>query len=804
MATISDRELVAICEAHIQAASGSEGSELSDARSEAMDRYLGEPYGDEVEGRSQVRTREVMETVEWLMPSLMRIYADAENLCVFEPRGPEDEAQAQQETDLVSYAFWQQNRGFYNLYTFCKDALLSKTGVLKVWWDEDHAEEREEYSGLDDVQLAQLVMDETCEREILSFEQEADGYEVTFKTVRRRGHVRIEPVAPENFGVSRDARSPFAKDAPFVWQRELKSYNELRAAGYAVDVLETIPADEGIENAEEIARRNLSDEQMGGMTESVLSMRQFWIAECYLHIDRDGDGMAELVRVTLATGRNRPASGSTLLDVENVDSIPFATASPILLTHKFYGLSLADMVEDLQRIKTTLLRQSLDSLYIANNGRTVYNDDKVNGDDLSVARPGQQIRYTGEQPWNAYIGVLPHSPLPPETFALLEYLDEQRKQRTGIGDEVAALDKASLANVNTGVAALAYDAARSKLELIARIIAEIGLKTLLQDVHELLMKHQDKPMVVRLRGQWVQVNPSEWKSRENMTVTVGVGNASRERRLMALSALLQEQMATAQVNPMLVSPDNLYRARVEYTKAAGLDPAMYWTDPRTVPPPQGPSLQEQLAMTQMQALLMDAQAKMQRNEVEMFKAQQAAQVAQVDAQARMAEAQARQQVDVLKARQVALQSEIDTAGKVQDMRVMLEKQAVDSRLKELQLALDSMNQARDRDVDVYKIQTDAVLKLLQMNGIAADPEAQAQKDQQAAAEREGAQAFMAMMAQSVATLTAQLQGVGGALEELKASKAAPLTIERDADGLMLSVGGRPVQRDASGRVMRIG
>lgn len=315
MATVSDRELVAICEAHIQAASGSQGSELSDARSEAMDRYLGEPYGDEVVGRSQVRTREVMETVEWLMPSLMRIYADAENLCVFEPRGPEDVEQAQQETDVVNYVFWNLNRGFYNLYTFCKDALLSKTGVFKCWWDENESEEREEYSGLDDMQLAQLMTDPTCEREVMSFEQEAEGYEVTFKTVRRRGYVRIEPVAPENFGVSRDARSPYAKDAPFVWQRELKTYNELRGAGYAVDVLRSIPADEGIENEEELARRNLSDEQTGGMSESVLSMRQFWITECYFRIDRDGDGIAELVRVTLATGRNRSASGLSLIHI---------------------------------------------------------------------------------------------------------------------------------------------------------------------------------------------------------------------------------------------------------------------------------------------------------------------------------------------------------------------------------------------------------------------------------------------------------------------------------------------------------
>jgi len=160
------------------------GSEISNERAVALDYYLGEEYGDEVEGRSQVITREVMETVEWILPSLVRIFADADNLVVFDPVGPEDEQQAQQETDVVNYVYWKQNKGFYNTYTFLKDALLSKNGILKVWWDDEEIEEREEYTGLDELGIMQLMADPTVTREPLEVEMAEDGsMSVSFRPV---------------------------------------------------------------------------------------------------------------------------------------------------------------------------------------------------------------------------------------------------------------------------------------------------------------------------------------------------------------------------------------------------------------------------------------------------------------------------------------------------------------------------------------------------------------------------------------------------------------------------------------------
>lgn len=800
---LTDSELVALCESEIDNASGTLGGDLAAQREDALARYLGEPYGDEVEGRSQVRTREVMQTVEWIKPSLMRLFVDADNLCVFEPRGPEDEEQAAQETDTVNYAFWTQNNGFLNLLTFITDALLSKTGVIKYWWDDAEEEEREEYKGLDEMQLGQLMADPTVEREVLEATQdETGGWAVAFKTVKRTGRLRIEPVAPEHFGVSRNARSPYPADAGFVFHRAQMSYADMIDAGYSPALVRSLPTADEVETGEEIARRNLSDEQSYGFGESP-STRVYWVTECYLRADRNGDDVPELLKVTLAGGRYS-SSGYRLLDIEEVDHVPFVAASPVLLTHKFYGLSIADLMADLQQIKTTLTRQILDNAYLANNGRTAINDEQVNVDDALVYRPGGVVRYRGPGPASQYIMPLPHSPLPPETFGILEYLDNELKQRTGVGDETAALDKTALANVNTGVMAMAYDAARSKIELVARTLAEIGLKPLFMGIHELLQKHQDKPMAVRLRNQWVQVNPSEWRTRENVTVNVGMGQASRERRILMMDAINQRQVAMMQVpgGASMITPLHLYRSTADWMKAWGAEPDLYLIDPRqNPPPPQGPSIEQQAVMVQAQAMLMDAQAKQQANEVAMYKAQVEAQAKGAEVQARMAEAAARAELDSLKARQTAIKSELDTAGKVSDMRMEMERRDNEARMNALQMYLDHMKAEKDRERDYYKIQMDAMTKSLQAHGVTqGSPEEQAAKQEREtmeAADKEQGKALMAAVYQNLLTVSEKLAA-------MEAAKSQPVTVERDARGLMISVGGRPVKRDEAGRVLQIG
>ena len=207
------------------------------------------------------------------------------------PTGPEDEAQAEQETDVVNHIFWNENRGFYNLYSYCKDALLSKTGVLKCWADKTESVEREEYEGLDDLQLGELMQDPYAEREVIEYEATEDGHHVVFKTTRDDCKIQICPIAVEEFGIERNARSPYISDASFSFCRFRKTVAELETEGYDRAMLDSLPSNDDVETEERLARRNLTDEQESLDWAYDPSMRVIWVTECYVRIDRDGDGI---------------------------------------------------------------------------------------------------------------------------------------------------------------------------------------------------------------------------------------------------------------------------------------------------------------------------------------------------------------------------------------------------------------------------------------------------------------------------------------------------------------------------------
>jgi len=715
MPKLTDSQILARAQMEVTSTIGRWGSEISNERAVALDYYLGEQYGDEIEGRSQVITREVMETVEWILPSLMRIFADQDNMVVFDPVGPEDEMQAQQETDVVNYVYWKQNKGFYNTYTFLKDALLSKNGILKVWWDDETIEEREEYTGLDELGIMQLMADPSVTREPLEVDVGEDGLmSVSFKTVKKRGQVRIEPVAPEDFGISRDASSPYAKDARSCYMRVQKSKSELIEAGFDKDLVESLPTSDDVDTPEKIARDRLDDEGLA----TVYTHDTYWITECYLYLDTNDDGIDELVKVTYA-GDPDGGGSATLLDVEEVDRIPFSTATPVILTHKFYGLSIADLTMDIQHIKSTLLRQVLDNTYLANNSRTIVNDEFVNMDDLLTSRPGGVVRVRGDQNVGAYVSPLPHSALPQETFPLMEYMDNQIKQRTGVGDEVAGLDKNALSNVNTGVAALAYDAARMKIELIARILAEVGFLPLFKDIHELLSKNQDKQMVLKLRNQWVPVNPGEWRERENITVKVGMGNQSRERRIAGMMQIieLQQKYAAAGAMGSLILPEQMWMANKELVQAMGLQPELFFMDPKMAPPPPPPQPDPaaMAAQVQAEALMLDAQSKMARAQVDAQKVAAEEKRLQVEMMLKIEEQKLKREIQTLQNELKGLKDAADSNAKVMSMEVEMKRRQTENDLKLLQIQIAETSKAKDRALDKYIADQKASIDVAKMS-----------------------------------------------------------------------------------------
>jgi hypothetical protein len=789
---LSDNEIRSICEQELSV-SGAYSADLADERTTALDYYLGEKLGNEVDGRSQVRTREVLDTVEWVKPSLMRIFADAENICRFEAVGPEDEEAAQQETDAVEHVFWRENRGFHNLYSFVHDGLLTKTGILKVWWDETPDEEREEYENLNEWELAALLQDETRATEVLDWGQNEDGtYNVTVLARRSNGSIRIEPCPPEEFGVSRDARSIYPEDCPFTFHRTRLTKAELVDMGYEADMVAGLPASQSdVLTQERNARRYLSDEQDQFGSGDHWSIERVWVTECYLRIDRDGDGHAELLCVKLAGQDSNYASGSTVLDIYEVDRVPFVTWSPVIRTHTFYGLSMADLVLDLQEISTALTRQMLDNTYLANNGRTAVNE-RVNLDDLLTSRPGGIVRVEGADPPSNSLMPIPQQPVPPQAFEMLERLDEMRQKRTGVGDEVAALDNNSLAQLNTGVAALAYDASRSKVELMARVCGEVGLRPLFLRIHELLRKHaSDKTIALRQRNGWVQVRPQEWRERRDMTVQVGVGQVSRERRLIALEQVIlkQGQAAEAGALGVIMTPENLYRSLSDYSRELGVEESLYWTDPRQIPPrPPQPDYQAALVQVQQGAV----EAQMQRNQVEALKVASTERMRVAELAQKERELELKAQIEQLKADLVALRGERDQSTARAKLELDMEIAAREQQLQAAELRLENSQEVAKREADVYKQMLSSGTTLTQ-----EAMRLQAQQGTDAAAVGQMVREAMDGMATA---FKAELDGVRAAI----GARSGPRAIKRDSQGLIVSIGDMAVQRDDSGRMVSIG
>ncbi len=294
--------------------------------------------------------------------------------------------------------------------------------------------------------------------------------------------------------------------------------------------------------------------------------------------------------------------------------------SPVLITHKFHGLSIDDLCGDLQQIRSVLLRGILDNMYIANNQRMAV-DERVNLDDVLLSGPGAPIRIAGSDGPGNHIMPIPGTPVPDQVYTLLEYLDGERKGRVGVSDETAGLDPKALSTVNTGVAMLAFDSARMKVELIARICSEVCLRPCYRMIHALLRKHCDKKMTVKLRGKYVPVDPSTWRERTDMTVMVGLGQASRERRLMALDAVTADHTALMeQGGAQVVTPKELYEARIDRAEALGLRNASKYYKLQPPPPPQ-PDPQMEAIKMQGQAMMLEAQAKKEANQVTLKKIQ---------------------------------------------------------------------------------------------------------------------------------------------------------------------------------------
>jgi len=289
--------------------------------------------------------------------------------------------------------------------------------------------------------------------------------------------------------------------------------------------------------------------------------------------------------------------GAFILENSPCDTMPFVSVTPIPMPHRFYGRSIAELVEDIQLMKSTVMRQLLDNMYLTNNNRVAIMDGMVNMDDLLTTRPGGVVRT--KQPPNQVLQPLQSQPISQQAFPLLEYLDSVREARTGVSKSMQGLDADTLdAKTATGVNSLMTQT-QMRSELVARIFAETGVKDLFRKMFELMVKYQDKEKVIMIHNKYVPVKPTEWRDRFNVSVVVGLGTGSKEQQIVMLNNILERQLQAFQLQgskefPM-VTLTNMYNTLSKIIENAGLkNVESYFVNPelgkQMMPPPQPPPL----------------------------------------------------------------------------------------------------------------------------------------------------------------------------------------------------------------------
>jgi len=599
---------------------------ISPVRAAATKYYRGELFGDEEEGRSQVVSMDVRDTVQAIMPSLMRIFHGNERTVEYVPQGPEDVAAAKQATDYANYVINRDNNGFLHMHAAFKDALIRKAGILKCYWDDQTKFETHDFTGIDDTALNALMADPSADVEIVQTEMVGEpqldpvsgqiipppavhAARVTY--THPDGRVKLEAVPPEEFMISREAKS--LEDSGYIAHRRIVTVSELVAMGYEFDEVSDLGAayDDMETNVERTTRNRALNNEMNERTDP--AMKKVLYVENYIRVDYDGDGIAELRKI--CTG----GDGYKILMNEPIDMVPFAVFCPDPEAHDFFGLSVADTIMDIQRIKSSIMRNTLDSLSMSIHPRIAVTEGMVNIEDVMNTEVGAIIRQRSAgqvQPLSMpFVGR--------EAFPVLQYMDELKEARTGISKASAGLDAGALQSSTAAAVNATVSAAQQHIELIARIFAETGMKQLYKIVLHLIIKHQDRPRMVRLANEFVPIDPAVWNSNMDVIVNVALGRGSDTERMMMMRQIGEMQkeaiMQMGPVNP-LTDMNKLANTLKSMAELAGFkDASQFWSNPAEFTPPpkeDKPDINEQLIGVQIQQIEADIQKKAAELELE--------------------------------------------------------------------------------------------------------------------------------------------------------------------------------------------
>ena len=600
----STDKLLNVIDAYESSAYGSDtdGGELSRQRSLALDAYAGKNIEPQPEGRSQVVDWTVFETIQWILPSLTRIFAAGDDVVEFEPFGPEDEDTAEQESKYLNHLVTQKNNWFLTCLTWFQDALLTKNAYCMASMQEKKHTEVEFYKGQSEIQVAALLDDDVkvIEQRIYP-DPEFDPQPVTdpqtgepmidletgqpavqptpnlidirLRKTKSKRKLAYKVLPPERCKVDGDCTDFTLTECDYFEYWDNVTISALRQMDY--EVADDVGDDSEWDTLEDNSRDDMLDRIGQGSEYPDPSTRKVKARWIWVKHDYDGDGIAELQHVVVV--------GRDVLEREEVSTIPVASIVPLLNTHRHMGNSIADLVFDIQRIKTAILRTGLDSLGYSTRPRMLASN-KVDMDDLLVYIPGNPIRIdTDMADVQGHAAPLVMPFVFPESQEGLRHMDTVTESRAGVNRMFQGIDESNV-NDHNRIGQLSSMASQ-RVEQIARIFAN-GVERLFQISHELIIKSGHQAETMKLTGKWVDIDPTQWRTGRDMKVVAPFAAGNKDslvQRLMLLRSIHSE--AAAAGHPM-VQPDDSYQLAKEITRAMDLPDYKFFTDPKTVQPPE--------------------------------------------------------------------------------------------------------------------------------------------------------------------------------------------------------------------------
>jgi hypothetical protein len=818
---MEDSELVKIIGGHVNDGLGSDRGEISTTRREIFDRYTGELYGDEKRGQSRVTTRDIMETIEWTLPPLLRHFTAGDPAVMFEAEGEDDEEAAKQETHAVQQQFWKDNSGFTVLYLIIKSILMNPNGYVKVFREEGERVIYEIYRNMDIGEIAMIEDDpemeliESDETEVEPDPERPDDdgsrYDVKVKRTLKKGRNLVCVLPEDEVVIDSNWTELDLDECPFVCHYPQKTHSDLMSMGVDEDFLEEAYGPSDGDSTEESNRRNSSDEHDGDQ-ESHKALREYTYHECSMLVDFDDDGIAERRRVVMIN--------KEIWSNEEDDEQSIISGATILMPHKHVGISLAQLLLDLQEINTVITRQTMDNMFRANNPRTIALKGANIADILANRRNGVLRAKTAGD-----ITMEQTAPIIGQVIPLLELVSQMKEMRSGITKSSTVPSIDMLQNSAEGSYLAMVEKADQRVDLLARLLSETVIKRIFIKLHGLIQRNGDTKEM-KLAGKWIRVDPTSWRRRETMTVRIGLGHSTKGQKMAAATMITQDHNMLIQQGvvadpeqgkPGLITLKHVYNGRKLLVEALGeRDADDYYQNPDMMQkaPPQQPPPDANILMIQSNERIEQGKGQLkimemrQKQQMVMLTEQAKAASEERDFRFKQLEQQFEQKVTALQGKM----KETEIGDKETQARLKLELESTKAQLADAQ-------HDEQLELDKYKAdlasKTQLVLKRMEL-GIESMPDIEAMaasqydlsSSQASVSERQQAMdANQSVMAQHQQEMNSNQQAVRTALSEIVtmiADMRQPKQIEYDATGEIIGVRGthsgelKTLRRDLDG------